>query len=212
MDSILPPEPTTVGPCSSETRALVSSVMTLLDIAKRELDKNRDAAKATISRASSLLRGAIDRQTPSNGQAAGGTLLAWQTRRVREYIDAHIGTRILISDLSNIAQRSEWHFARAFKQTFGQTPHAYLVRRRVEFASHLMRVSKDSLSNIALTCGFTDQAHLCRVFRQCVGQSPAAWRREHCEGHGQVMRRPPITGWAHARFAAEFSGVGENRS
>lgn len=46
-------------------------------------------------------------------------------------------------------------FARAFKQTFGQTPHADVVRRRVELASHLMRISEDSLSNIALAYGFT---------------------------------------------------------
>jgi AraC family transcriptional regulator len=181
MDLILPPEAAPAGTGFSETHALVSSVMTLLDIAKRELDKNRDAAKASIGRASSLLRVEIDRQRPSYKQATGGPLLAWQARRVREYMEAHIGTRILISDLSDVAQLSEAHFARAFKQTFGQAPHAYLVRRRVEFASHLMRVSRDSLSNIALTCGFADQAHLSRVFRRCVGQSPAAWRRERCE-------------------------------
>lgn len=114
-------------------------------------------------------------------RAAGSPLLAWQARRVREYIDAHIGERILISDLSAVAQRSDAHFARSFKQTFGKTPHAYVVRRRVEFAGHLMRVGTDSLSEIALACGFADQAHLSRQFRQCMGQSPAAWRRGRCD-------------------------------
>jgi len=110
-------------------------------------------------------------------------LLPWQSRRVREFIDGRIGTRILISDLSAIAKLSESHFARAFKSTFGQTPHAYLVRRRVELASQLMRAGGNSLSDIALTCGFSDQAHLCRLFRRCIGQSPAAWRRARCEPH-----------------------------
>ena len=167
--------------CSSQMRALVGSVLMLLDVAKQELDGNCSAARATIVRASSLLRAEIDRPAPGNQRADGKCLHAWQARRVREYIDAHIGDRILISDLSNIVRRSESHFVRAFKRSFGFTPHSYLVKCRIELASHLMRVSADSLSSIAVMCGFTDQAHLCRLFRQCVGQSPAAWRREHCE-------------------------------
>jgi AraC family transcriptional regulator len=191
MDSILPPQPAPEESHFSEMQALVSSVVTLLDLAKLEIDEDREAAKATIGRASSLLRIEIDRRSPAHGQAFGTPLLAWQARRVREYIDAHIGTRILISNLSAIAKRSEAHFARAFKQTFGLTPHAYVVRRRVEIASHLMRVSEDSLSNIACACGFTDQAHFCRLFRQCVGQSPAAWRRERCEPLAPIRRGAP---------------------
>jgi AraC family transcriptional regulator len=179
--STVPPEPSRASPYFSEMRALATSVMRLLEIAGQELDKNRAAAKAHIVRASSLLRAELDRQTPNEHPAPANSLFAWQARRVREYIDEHLAARIQISDLSGVAQRSKAHFARSFKQTFGQTPHAYLVRRRVEFASNLMRISEDSLSTIALACGFTDQAHLCRQFRRCVGQSPAAWRRERCE-------------------------------
>ena len=183
IDSLAPRNISPESACTLEMRALVDSVLTLLDVAKRELDKNCNAAKATIVRASSLLCAEIDRLALNDRHADGKCLRAWQTRRVREYIDAHIGDRILISDLSNIVQRSESHFARAFKQSFGLTPHTYLVKCRVELASHLMRVSAHPLSSIAVMCGFTDQAHLCRLFRQCMGQSPAAWRREHCETH-----------------------------
>jgi AraC family transcriptional regulator len=116
-----------------------------------------------------------------HSQEAQPALLPWQSRRVREYIDTRIGRRIMICDLSAIVKLSESHFARAFKCAFGQTPHAYLVRRRVEFASHLMLATANSLSDIAFTCGFSDQAHLCRLFRRCVGQSPAAWRRSRWE-------------------------------
>jgi AraC family transcriptional regulator len=181
FDSLAPRNLRPEVACSLEIRALVGSVLTLLDVAKRELDGNCTTAKATIVRASSLLRAEFDRLALGDHHAEGKCLHAWQARRVREYIDAHIGERILISDLSNIVQRSESHFVRAFKQSFGLTPHTYLVKCRVELASHLMRVSADSLSSIAVICGFTDQAHLCRLFRQCTGQSPAAWRREHCE-------------------------------
>jgi AraC-like DNA-binding protein len=80
--------------------------------------------------------------------------------------------------MSGIVQRSEAHFARAFKKTFGLSPHAYVLQRRLEQASHLMLVSDNSLCDIALACGMTDQAHLCKIFRQMTGQTPAAWRRE----------------------------------
>jgi AraC-like DNA-binding protein len=84
----------------------------------------------------------------------------------------------LVCDLSAVVQRSEAHFARAFKKTLGLSPHAYVLQRRLEKASYLMLASDDSLSDIALACGMTDQAHLCKVFRQLTGQTPAAWRRE----------------------------------
>jgi transcriptional regulator GlxA family with amidase domain len=164
-----------------ELQALVSSVADLLNAAKRQLDVNREAARASISRASSLLYVEINRglkRGPSrNGRS---TLLGWQIQRVSEYVDAHLGGRILVSDLSAIVQRSEGHFSRAFKETFGLSPHAYVLQRRLDQASHLMLVSDDSLSDIALACGMTDQAHLCKIFRQLTGQTPAAWRRERC--------------------------------
>jgi AraC family transcriptional regulator len=109
---------------------------------------------------------------------ARNSLHKWQIRRVHEYIDAHIGSRILVSDLSHIAQRSEAHFTRAFKGTFGETPHAYLTRLRLEVASRAILASKAPLTDIALTCGFSDQAHLCRLFRRWIGRTPAAWRRD----------------------------------
>ena len=171
--------PSTTGPVKGqpELRALVSSVMDLLDAAKLQLDVNREAARASISRASSLLWVEINKDS-EHDPASRRALLGWQIRRVREYVEAHLAGRILVSDLSAVAQRSEGHFSRAFKRTFGISPHAYVLRRRVEKATHLMLVSDDSLSDIALACGMNDQAHFCNSFRQMTGQTPAAWRRE----------------------------------
>jgi len=162
-----------------ELQALVSSVVDLLNAAKRQLDVNREEARASISRASSLLWVEINKDFERNPSRHGRrALLGWQIRRVSDYVDAHLGGRILVSDLSAIVQRSEAHFARAFKKTFGVGPHAYVLRRRVERACHLMLVTDDSLSDIALACGLTDQAHLCKTFRHMTGRTPAAWRRE----------------------------------
>ena len=98
--------------------------------------------------------------------------------RVRAYIDSNLHRTIHIRDLSAIARRSKAHFSRKFKLAVGESPHAYVVRRRLERACHLMMTSAASLSEIALSVGFSDQAHLCRLFRQAFGQSPANWRRE----------------------------------
>jgi AraC-like DNA-binding protein len=130
--------------------------------------------------------GKIDsRESGIYRSGARNSLLEWQIRRVREYIDAHIGSRILVSDLSLIARRSEAHFARAFKRTFGETPHAYLTRLRLELATRAMLADNAPLTDIALTCGFTDQAHLCRLFRRWIGRTPAEWRRDRSRPWGR---------------------------
>jgi AraC family transcriptional regulator len=97
---------------------------------------------------------------------------------VRAYIDSNLHRTIHIGDLSAVARRSPAHFSRKFKQAVGESPHAYVVGRRLERACYLMMTSAEPLSEIALSVGFSDQAHLSRLFRQAFGQSPASWRRE----------------------------------
>ena len=74
------------------------------------------------------------------------------------------------------APETSSYFCRAFKDTFGDPPHAYIMRRRVERAQTLMLQTREPLSQIALACGLSDQAHLCNLFRRLVGQSPSHWR------------------------------------
>jgi AraC family transcriptional regulator len=163
----------------TELQTLVCSVVDLLNTAKRQLDVNREAARASISRASSLLWVEVNKDLERDPSGRGHcSLLGWQIRRVGDYIDAHIGGRILVSDLSAIVRLSQAHFSRAFKRAFGVSPHLYILRRRIEKASRLMLVSDDSMSDIALACGMADQSHLCKIFRQMTGRTPAAWRRE----------------------------------
>ena len=94
------------------------------------------------------------------------------------FIEKNLHRTIHTRDLSAVARRSTAHFSRSFKLTFGEPPHAYVVKRRLEKACRLMVTSSVSLSEIALSAGFSDQAHLCKLFRQAFGQSPASWRRE----------------------------------
>jgi AraC-like DNA-binding protein len=97
---------------------------------------------------------------------------------VRAFIDENLHRTIHAKDLSAVAQRSRAHFSRSFKRDFGEPPHAYVVRRRLERACHLMITSSASLSEIARSVGFSDQSHLCKLFRQAFGQSPSGWRRD----------------------------------
>ena len=158
-------------------REWAKRVMTLLDAALGELDRKEHPAKCTVLQAASLLREQIDPQAQAAAADQGGRLLAWQARRVREYVDGHIAGPIRVAELCALIQRSEAHFSRSFKRTFGASPHAFVIGRRVELAARYMLETDTCLSDIALRCGFTDQAHLCKHFRQATGQTPAAWRR-----------------------------------
>ena len=157
-------------------REWVQPVIALLDAAIGELHRDH-SAKGTILQAASLLREQIDPQASSAAADGHGRLLAWQVRKVREYVDSHIAGPIRVADLCALIQRSEAHFSRAFKRTFGASPHAFVIERRLELAGQYMLQTEAPLSDIALRCGFTDQAHLCNHFRQATGETPAAWRR-----------------------------------
>jgi AraC family transcriptional regulator len=161
-----------------EFHLVANSLATLLATARRELEHDRDAAKASLVTASHILQAEIERCSGANGSTRGGGLAVWQITRVRAYIDSNLHRTIHIRDLSAVARRSPAHFSRKFKLAVGESPHAYVVRRRLGRACHLMMTSAEPLSEIALSVGFSDQAHLCRLFRQAFGRSPANWRRE----------------------------------
>ena len=97
-------------------------------------------------------------------------------RRVREFIKAHLEANISIRVLANIAGLSMYHFARAFKQSEGMTPHEYLVKCRVQRAKDLLAGTDLPLSEIALAAGFADQSHCARRFREQVGVTPSSYR------------------------------------
>src|SRR6478609_1105934 len=158
-------------------RPVSNSVAKLVEIARRELGHDQEAAKASLATASHILQAEIERCSGADGSTRGG-LAAWQIARVRAYIDRNLHRTIHIRDLSAVARRSPAHFSRKFKLAVGESPHAYVVKRRLERACHLMITGAEPLSEIALSVGFSDQAHLCRLFRQAFGQTPANWRRD----------------------------------
>jgi AraC-like DNA-binding protein len=163
-------------------------VIKLLEAAVGQLNNQAHPALGTLLEVASLVRQQIFPTVVPEAPDARGRLLAWQARKVREYIDSHIAGPILVTELCALVQRSEAHFSRSFKRTFGESPHAFVVRRRLELAAQYMLSTDASLTDIALQCGFTDQAHLCKHFRQSTGETPAAWRRAHNPAVMRIVR------------------------
>ena len=155
----------------------IQHVIALLNAAIGHLHQEQPA-RGAILEATSLLRRQVD-PLPAEGVADDGKarLLAWQARKVLDHIDRHITSRVLVADLCALVWRSEAHFSRAFRGTFGYSPHVFMVRRRIELAAKYMLQTDMSLSDIALGCGFADHAHLSKQFRVVTGRTPAAWRR-----------------------------------
>jgi AraC family transcriptional regulator len=124
-------------------------------------------------------------------------LAPWQCRCVEAYIAANLHSRIRMADLAGVAQCGPFRFKRSFKESFGCTPHQYVIRRRVERARRLMMISNESLSRISAECGFVDQFHLSHLFRKIVGQPPGTWRRIHASRNLRLNptdRRTSATG------------------
>ena len=176
---------------ATQARESMHRVIRLLEVAVGQLHNEEHPVAGTVLEAASLLRQQVNPPAAGDGPDGRGRLPAWQARKVRAYIDRHITAPVSVADLCALVQRSEAHFSRSFKRTFGKSPHCFVVRCRVDLAAHYMLTTDGSLSDIAVRCGFTDQAHFCKHFRQAAGQTPAAWRRAHRSD--DTANGPPLT-------------------
>jgi transcriptional regulator GlxA family with amidase domain len=96
--------------------------------------------------------------------------------RARDAMDRSYGQPLDVASLARIARVSEAHFIRTFRATFGETPHRYLQRRRVERAMFLLWQTPRSVTEICFDVGFTSLGTFSRTFREIVGESPTAYR------------------------------------
>jgi AraC family transcriptional regulator len=159
----------------------------LLDDVLDALERNPGGARATALWLVALL-------IPPAGAGSEGSrggLAPRQKRKVERYLREHLGHPLPIKELAEQVPLSVSHFCRAFKESFGTTPHMHITRLRVELAQRLMLTTEDQLTHIALTCGLADQAHLSKLFRREVGETPSSWRRRNvvdARGDGSSRR------------------------
>lgn len=102
----------------------------------------------------------------------GESLSPAAARKVMDFIEGAMAGPIHLSDLARAAGISRAHFARAFRNEIGITPHAYVLQRRLERALHLLRWSRMPIRDVATATGFSDHAHLTGTFRRHLGASP----------------------------------------
>jgi len=105
--------------------------------------------------------------------------------RARDAIDLSYSEPLDIPRLAGIAHISEAHFIRTFSATFGETPHRFLQRRRVERAMYLLAQTRRDITDICLEVGFTSLGTFSRTFTQIVGESPSSFR-----GHAKPIPVP----------------------
>ena len=160
------------------------AVAELFNAVSSALQKQWDTAQESVQRASAILKveppfSCAPISAKQNGSAIRirGGLAPWQIRQVTTYIEGHLDKTIRTKDLAALVKLSSFHFCRAFRESFNDSPHGYLMRRRVERAQGLMLTTNAPLGQIAAECGLADQAHFNKLFRRFVGDSPGAWRR-----------------------------------
>ena len=129
-------------------------------------------------------------------------------------MDRRYAERLDIPALARAALTSEAHFIRTFKQTFGETPHRYLQRRRLERAMALLRETEQPVTEICLDVGFTSLGTFSRTFTRVIGMSPTAYRAAWRAGAGTAGYVPTcvVMAWTRPREDREDSSFGEAKA
>lgn len=123
-----------------------------------------------------LLRRYAAQSKPLRASCAALSPRALQT--VREYIAADLAADLSLGAMAAVCHLSPYHFARAFKRTTGQTPHAYVTAERVAHAQRLLRETDHPIGTIAVRAGFGSQSHMAAQFRRRVHVTPRRYRAE----------------------------------
>ena len=130
------------------------------------------ALGAYILRNYSNLSPASHPQPPAKGMLDGRRLA-----RVLQLIDTHLDRDLTLDELAREACLSPFHFARAFKAATGESPHRYLLQRRLDRAKALLGAGNLTMTEVALACGFASAAHFATSFKRANGVTPSVFRR-----------------------------------
>jgi AraC family transcriptional regulator len=119
----------------------------------------------------------LERATPDPVRPFRGGLPARQQKRLAEFIDEHLAEDISLTTLAGLVDLSLYHFARAFRQSFGLPPHRYHMERRMDRARSLLRRSAFSVTQIGSQIGFRETSSFTRAYRKFAGMTPSKYRR-----------------------------------
>ena len=128
--------------------------------------------------AAHLARMHSSRSRPTRVPAAPAGISGSKMRRLVEYIEEHLDGDLRIEGMAAEVDLSPLYLPKAFKAAFGQSPHQYVLSRRIERAKELLSGTSLPVVEVALACGFSSQSHLANWFLRIVGISPAAFRRQ----------------------------------
>ena len=118
-------------------------------------------------------------QSPKVEDYDGG-LSRYQLKQLLDYIQANLDQAIKLEELARFLGMSQFYFCRLFRDSMGMPPHQYIISQRIERAKGLLRQpNRQSIAEISLACGFSNQSHLCKHFRKLVGTTPNAYRKGH---------------------------------
>jgi AraC-like DNA-binding protein len=180
-------ESTNAGIVSDEKLRIV--IADLVDAVRSVLQEEHESAAEYLRRASETLEvdrerlsSKIERKSQERAELIPGGLAPWQIRRVTTHIEARLDETIRNVELATLVGLSSFYFCRAFRESFADSPHSYIMRRRMERAQGLMLTTNIPLAQIALSCGVADQAHFNRLFRRFAGETPGTWRRARVAG------------------------------
>lgn len=118
---------------------------------------------------------------PASDRRMRGKLAQWQLRRVTDFIEDNCLRTIRLDELAAIAGLSSSYFCHAFKASTGLPPHQWQMRARIQRVKERLAEGRQPLAEIAAETGFSDAAHLTRVFRRHAGAPPSVWRRERID-------------------------------
>jgi len=116
-------------------------------------------------------------QKPLVGPPVRGGLSQRHLGRVRDYIHEGLGRALSLPELARLTGLSQYHFARAFRQSLGVSPYRYILQRRIGRACALLRATQLAITEIAVQCGFSSQSSFTTAFHRINGGTPAAYRR-----------------------------------
>jgi AraC family transcriptional regulator len=159
-----------------EKDSLIQQIgFTLLEESKSESPAGRLYADSLIQTLTlHLLKNYSD--AASVRENTSGGLSGYKLKRVQEFINANLEEDLSLGELAEVADLSQFHFARAFRKSTGQTPQQYLMQQRIERAKLLLAKDELPIVEISLRTGFKNQSHFTTLFRKFTKSTPKLWR------------------------------------